>query len=79
MQLGDKPLIVLTRNMKNSSGDSEDAIKKNEIWQQWQADLASRSSNGKQIIAEKAGHGIQNDEPELVVNAIRQVVEATQK
>lgn len=79
MQLGDKPLIVVTRSLKTNPDDSEDAVKKNEIWQEWQSDLASRSINGKQIIAEKAGHGIQNDEPELVVNAIRQVVEATQK
>jgi hypothetical protein len=79
MQLGDKPLIVLTRSLKTKPGDSEKAIQRNGIWQEWQADLARRSTNGKQIIAEKAGHDIQKTEPELVVSAIRQVVEGTQK
>lgn len=79
MQLGDKPLIVLTRSLKTKPGDSEKVIQRNEIWQEWQADLASRSIKSKQIIAEKAGHNIQKEEPELVINAIRQVVEATPK
>ena len=40
-----------------------------------QAELAKLSSNGKQLIAEQSGHLIQLDQPELVVDAIRQVVE----
>ena len=54
-------------------------MRANEIWKGMQKDLVSRSTNGKQIISEKAGHVIQQDEPELVVDAIRQVVEATRK
>ena len=38
-------------------------------------ELARRSSRGRQIIAEKSGHYIQRDQPELVVDAIRAVVE----
>jgi len=34
-----------------------------------------RSPRGKQVIAEKSGHGIHQEQPELVVDAIRQVVE----
>lgn len=79
MQLGDKPLVVLSRSSKTKSGDSEKAVMNNEIWQELQTDLASRSTRSKQIIAEKAGHDIQKDEPELVINVIRQVVEGTQK
>jgi hypothetical protein len=41
---------------------------------QLQKELVSRSSRGRQIIAEKSGHNIHHDQPELVVDAIRQVV-----
>ncbi|MBA4185215.1 MAG: alpha/beta hydrolase [Acidobacteria bacterium] len=79
MQLGDKPLIVLTRSLEIQPDDTERYVQATEHWKEMQKDLASRSTDSKHIIAEKAGHVIQRDEPELVVNAIRQVVEATRK
>lgn len=39
-----------------------------------QRELLRRSSRGKQIVAAKSGHFVQQDQPELVVDAIRQVV-----
>jgi pimeloyl-ACP methyl ester carboxylesterase len=42
-----------------------------------QEDLASRSNRSKHIFVEKSGHMIHHDQPELVIDAIRQVVEAT--
>ncbi len=39
-----------------------------------QQDYARRSSNSKLIIAEKSGHAIHQDEPELVIDAIKQVM-----
>ena len=44
-----------------------------------QADLVQLSTNGTQIIAEQSGHYVQNDQPDLVVQAIRQVVEAARQ
>jgi pimeloyl-ACP methyl ester carboxylesterase len=44
-----------------------------------QAEMAGQSSNGKRIIAEKSGHYIQLDQPDLVIDAIRQVVEAARR
>jgi pimeloyl-ACP methyl ester carboxylesterase len=81
MRLGDKPLIVLTRGMKeaNQAGSPEGADQGEQAWAELQADLARRSSSGKQIIAEKSGHYIQFDQPDLVIDAIRQVVEATRR
>jgi pimeloyl-ACP methyl ester carboxylesterase len=81
MRLGDKPLIVLTRGMKeaNQAGSPEGAEQGERAWAELQADLARRSSSGKQIIAEKSGHYIQFDQPDLVIDAIRQVVEATRR
>jgi pimeloyl-ACP methyl ester carboxylesterase len=40
-----------------------------------QAELAQHSPSGKYMIAEKSGHKIHIDQPELVVEVIRQVVE----
>jgi pimeloyl-ACP methyl ester carboxylesterase len=37
--------------------------------------LAHLSSQGKHIVASKSGHWIQLDEPDLVIESIREVVE----
>ena len=41
-----------------------------------QTDLVGLSSDSTHLMAEKSGHGIIIEQPELVVEAIRQVVEA---
>jgi len=79
MHLGDKPLIVLTRSLKTEPDDTEEDLRANENWKEMQIDLVSRSTNSKYVVAEKAGHVIQRDEPELIFNAIRQLVEATRR
>ena len=38
-------------------------------------DLATLSSRGRLIVAERSGHAIQDDEPELVVDAVREVIQ----
>jgi pimeloyl-ACP methyl ester carboxylesterase len=43
------------------------------IWREFQQDLAKRSTYGEFRLAEKSGHFIQNDQPELVIQAIRDV------
>ena len=43
-----------------------------------QTELVALSSQGKQIIAEKSGHHVQIDQPALMIDAIRQVIEAIQ-
>ena len=76
------PLIVLARG--RASYNPEDyppplrafAPKGEELRIEMQKDLANRSTKGKLIFAEKSGHFIQNDEPELVIKNIREVVEA---
>jgi len=74
-------LIVLTHGMKEAATFStpEESERMEQVWREFQADLARRSSNGKQIIAEKSGHYIQFYQPELVIDAIRQVLEATRR
>ena len=69
--LADKPLIVLTRG-KPITG--ERAAEREENHKRNQADLVTLSRRGKQVIAANSGHHIQIDEPELVVEAIREVL-----
>jgi pimeloyl-ACP methyl ester carboxylesterase len=78
----DIPLIVLTA--ANARPDPPGPLaylapKFEEIRQELQQDLVHRSALGKQIIATRSGHFIHHDEPELVVSAIREVIEATRK
>jgi pimeloyl-ACP methyl ester carboxylesterase len=78
----DIPLIVLTA--ANAKPDPPGSLaylapKFEQIRQELQQDLVHRSPKGKQIIATKSGHYIHRDEPDLVVTAIREVIDATRK
>lgn len=66
----DIPLVVLTRT---PAADPQ-ADPRGEVWQELQRELATRSPQGEQIVAPKSGHYIQNDEPSLVIDAVRRVV-----
>jgi pimeloyl-ACP methyl ester carboxylesterase len=77
MSLGDEPLIVLSAGSLQMPGLLQEPLDQfNEAHSEYQANLPRRSRNGKQIIAENSGHSIQYDQPDLVIDAIRQVVEA---
>jgi pimeloyl-ACP methyl ester carboxylesterase len=58
---------------------ADQAIKAEQVWQEQQADLATLSSNSRLLVAEKSGHAIQIDQPELVVAAIKQIAENVRK
>jgi pimeloyl-ACP methyl ester carboxylesterase len=64
---GDLPLVVL-------SGDHHPAP-----YDDWQRDLAQLSSRGLQHLAGDCGHWIHLDRPELVTEAVRQVVAAARQ
>jgi pimeloyl-ACP methyl ester carboxylesterase len=75
---GDMPLIVLSRGRWEPFTFFSDA-ENQQYWDGWQAtqsELVSLSSEGKQVIAEQSGHFIQLDQPDLVIDAIQEVVEA---
>lgn len=65
------PLIVLSAG-KPDLGGTEEMLK---IVQELHTDIANESPQGVQIVARESGHLIHLDEPELVIDAIRQVVE----
>jgi pimeloyl-ACP methyl ester carboxylesterase len=64
---GDMPLVVLS-----ASGSYPSRMKEHEA-------LARLSSRGRHIVASKSGHWIQLDEPDLVVESIREVVGAVRR
>jgi hypothetical protein len=57
-------------------GLPEDLVKPaNDAWQQMQHELVRLSSRGTQVIAKNSGHYIQLDRPDVVIAAVRQVVD----
>jgi pimeloyl-ACP methyl ester carboxylesterase len=69
--LSDIPLLVLTAG-KAEYGPAEQALEDDR--RSTQAALANLSSKGKQIMAAESGHHIQLEQPELVVNSIRDLL-----
>jgi hypothetical protein len=51
------------------------AIGRERIWRELQEDLAKRSTHGEFRVAEQSAHDIQVDQPELVIQAIRDVLQ----
>lgn len=64
-----KPLTVIT------TGKFDGSEKHREIWLACQKELTQLSKQSKQLIAEKSGHMINHDQPEIIIDAIREMVE----
>jgi len=80
-RFGNMPLIVLSAGRQETIA-SLSAAENQHLWEEMQSqqsELAALSSDSKQIIAEQSGHFIQLDQPELVIDAIRQMIEANRK
>jgi len=81
--LGDLPLIVLSAGatfrelpeaiVRTIGQDVLDQME--QVSQELQQELAGLSTQGEQVIAEESGHNIQWDQPDLVIDAIRTLVE----
>jgi pimeloyl-ACP methyl ester carboxylesterase len=74
--IGDKPLIVLTASPNSTDpmippAQQQDAIR---IHQDLQRELLGLSTRSRQVIAEKAGHNIQREEPQIVIDAVLDVI-----
>ncbi len=67
--LGNKPLTVLTSGQ--SDADSS--------WHRMQLELLTHSTNSKRIVVEGSSHRIQTERPEVVIAAIRDVVERSRQ
>ena len=74
---GDMPLVVVTRGLTDQG--SPDTSASAEERRKEHADLARLSRNGRQMFATRSGHHVQLDEPELVIQTIREVLAATSR
>jgi len=79
--LGDMPLIVLSASPDWNDPFAPDDVEPliDEVHQRLQAELLNLSTRSKQIVATKAGHNIQAEEPQLVIDAILDVVAQARK
>lgn len=76
--LGDLPLVVLTRgiNVAAAAGASpEQAAESERVWQVLQRELAELSTRGVLVQATTSGHDIASDQPALVLEAVRSMLE----
>ena len=75
--LGDLPLAVLSHDPDKPSGDLPPEIAKptNEAWERMQVELTYLSTRGTRTIAKNSAHYIQIDRPDVVIEAVRNVVE----
>jgi pimeloyl-ACP methyl ester carboxylesterase len=64
--LDDRPLMVLAAGQK---------VAHDPIWLEAQRRQAALSTNGRLIVAEGSGHAIHWEQPTLVIDAVRQVVD----
>lgn len=69
------PIVILTADHK---GDKSSAITE-ETWLNYQNDLVSLSDYGKHIIVEESSHYIQKDKPQVVIEAIKGIVNGMSK
>ena len=81
-QLGDIPLAVILAGDygKPPSGISVEEWKRlNEEKRQQKAEFVTLSRNSRLIVAEKSGHHVALDEPQIVTDAIHLVVDAARE
>jgi pimeloyl-ACP methyl ester carboxylesterase len=75
--LSDLPLAVLSHDPEKPSNDLPPELAKptNEAWEKMQEELAHLSTRGTQTVAKNSAHYIQIDRPDVVIDAVRNVVE----
>ncbi|MFK8067260.1 MAG: alpha/beta fold hydrolase [Gammaproteobacteria bacterium] len=71
--LTNTPMIVLTRSFPADSTDKNSGLEKE--WLDLQRSLTELSTDAKQIVVENSGHSIHLDQPEVVIDAISNMVD----
>ena len=74
---GDLPLAVLSHDPDKPSNDLPLDLAKsvNKLWEAMQEDLAHLSTRSTQTVAKNSGHYIQIDRPDVVIDAVRNIVD----
>jgi pimeloyl-ACP methyl ester carboxylesterase len=70
--LEDMPLVVLTQGDPTSPSSAAPAVLRG--WVDLQRRLAERSRRGRQVLVADSGHGIPEEAPGAVINAVREIV-----
>jgi pimeloyl-ACP methyl ester carboxylesterase len=87
-QLGNLPMAVISRGVVMSFDKAKQLYpnmtestwaKRQQIWSQMQLEYAKTSTGARLIQAQKSGHYVHFDEPNLVIEAIRDVWEAARE
>jgi len=77
--LGEIPLVVVAagRSLVTPFGALvPSAAELDQVWRELQQDMVTWSPQGKLVVASESGHCIHCDEPQVVIDAVRRVVEA---
>jgi pimeloyl-ACP methyl ester carboxylesterase len=72
---GDIPVVVLTAGLVDETLPEPSRTRTQAAWYQGHVDLAAMSTNGRNEVVEGAGHAIQLDRPDAVVEAIEELVQ----
>ena len=72
--LGDLPLIVLSRGSNNPGLPQQEFEQLKDSWNELQLELLYLSSKSSRIIAKNSGHYIQKDQPQLIIDAVSQLI-----
>ena len=70
--LGELPLVVIPRAR---AGDDSLSVERARL----QADLATLSRRGEHVVATRAGHNVHLEEPQLVIDGIRRVIDRVRR
>ena len=76
--LGDIPLLILTAGsefIKHTPPGNADAARMQALWGELQHEIMHLSSDAQQIRVRDSGHFIQREQPQMIITAIRQLVE----
>jgi pimeloyl-ACP methyl ester carboxylesterase len=74
--LPDVPLVVIRHGIPFDVPPDWPGEAIERLWTELQTDLSKRTSKGKLVVAEHSHHRIQEDQPDVVSDAIREVVDA---
>ena len=81
--LGDTPMLVLTSGVflreAPREAPQEATARLHRLWQGMHGELMQQSSKAKQILVSTSGHFIQREQPDVIVAAIRQMVETVRQ
>ncbi len=76
--LGDTPLVVISRDPNRAPEDPSDRAfaKREQHWKKLQLSLTQLSTNATQVIATGSGHSIPSQRPDIIIEAIRKLIES---